>query len=121
MTEDILLQLYSVFGSNLRSALDLIDKGAINKIIAETSKQEFFQVRGSSDVTYLILPSSWRCSCSAWFQVKIINKYEKVFFFNPMILPALKISEVLPKYQTFKALFPCFMDKTKLEFWQITY
>ena len=38
-----------------------------------------------------------------------------------MILPALKISEVLPKYQTFKALFPCFMDKTKLEFWQITY
>ena len=86
MTEDILLQLYSVFGSNLRSALDLIDKGAINKVIAETTKQEFFQVRGSSDVTYLILPSSWRCSCSAWFQAKICNKYEKDFF-NPIIRP----------------------------------
>ena len=36
-------------------------------------------------------------------------------------MAALKISEVLPKYQTFKALFPYFMDRKFLEFWHITY
>ena len=70
LTNDMLLQLFSVFGQNLRNALDLIDKGAVNKIIGESTKEEFFQVRGSSDVTYIILPSSWRCSCPAWFQAR---------------------------------------------------
>ena len=75
LSNEILLQLYSVFGPNLRNALDLIDKGAVNKVVAEKSKEEFYQVRSSSsDVTYLILPSSWRCSCPAW----INNTWDKV-------------------------------------------
>ena len=65
----MLLQLFSVFGPNLRTALDLIDRGAVNKVISESTKEEFFQVKSSSDVTYIILTSSWRCSCPAWFQV----------------------------------------------------
>lgn len=37
------------------------------------SKRFFFKVKGSSDVTYIILPSSWRCSCPAWMQQTFIK------------------------------------------------
>ena len=63
-----MIQLYAVFGPNLRSALELIDNGSITKVLSEKQKQVIYQVKGSIGVTYLILPDSWRCSCTAWLQ-----------------------------------------------------
>ncbi len=68
LSSEGLLLLNSIFGPNLRLALELIDSNSVSKVIAETSDRALFKVKGSIGVIYNILPSSWRCSCAAWMQ-----------------------------------------------------
>jgi hypothetical protein len=66
LTNEVLLELNSVFGPTFGTALDLIDYGAVTEIQAETSKRTLYQVRGTTGITYIVMPSSWRCPCPAW-------------------------------------------------------
>ena len=68
-SNEVLLQMNAVFGQNLSAALDLIDHGLITQIVADVSNRELFQIRassGPSSVIFIVLPSSWRCSCPSW-------------------------------------------------------
>ena len=70
ITTDVLKELRPVFGEIIFEALELLErKGGITEIKSDTSKRTMFKVRGHGptfDVNYIILPSSWRCSCKNW-------------------------------------------------------
>ena len=70
ITTDVLKELRPVFGEIIFEALELLErKGGITEIQSDTSKRTMFKVRGHGptfDVNYIILPSSWRCSCPNW-------------------------------------------------------
>ena len=66
----MLKEFRPVFGNIIFEALELLERrGGITEIQSDTSKRTMFKVRGRGptfDVDYIILPSSWRCSCKNW-------------------------------------------------------
>ena len=80
ITIDVLKELRPVFGHIIFEALELLERrGGITEIQSETSKRTMFKVRGHGpnfDVNYIILPSSWRCSCKNWiYKTWMLNEF----------------------------------------------
>ena len=80
ITPDVLTELRPVFGEIIFETFKLLErKGGITEIQSNTSKRTMFKVRGygqNFDVNYIILPSSWRCSCKNWiYKTWMLNEF----------------------------------------------
>ncbi len=68
LTTEILLELASVFGGTAQTALDLLDRRSITEVKSSTSERVLYQIRGSTGLTYTILPEVNRCPCPFWME-----------------------------------------------------
>merc|ERR1711915_775264 len=63
---ELLLSLYSIFGSLLSSSLDLVDRKAITLIRSEGTGRELVRVQGSRGLVYFLIRGQHYCPCPAY-------------------------------------------------------
>ena len=73
LSKELLLALYSTFGSLLWPALDLVDRMAVSLVRGEEGGREVVTVRGSGGMMYTLLRGSHYCPCPS-YQYKVVGR-----------------------------------------------
>ena len=73
LSKELLLALYSIFGSLLWPALDLVDRMAVSLVRGEVGGREVVTVRGSGGLRYTLLRGSHYCPCPS-YQYKVVGR-----------------------------------------------
>jgi predicted nucleic acid-binding Zn finger protein len=73
LSKELLLALYSIFGSLLSPALDLVDRMAVSLVRGEEGGREVVTVRGSGGLRYTLLRGSHYCPCPS-YQYKVVGR-----------------------------------------------
>ncbi|XP_025088937.1 zinc finger SWIM domain-containing protein 7-like isoform X2 [Pomacea canaliculata] len=92
VTEDILTALQSVFPSSLLPACELVDKGAITRVVSP-SRSGIYQVVGASGVIYTCFESSTYCSCPA-YRFSVLHKEDQLMCKHHL---AMRLSNITRK------------------------
>ena len=66
LSKELLLALYSIFGSLLWPALDLVDRMAVSLVRVEEGGREVVTVRGSGGLNYNLIRGSHYCPCPSY-------------------------------------------------------
>ena len=73
LSKELLLSLYSIFGSLLWPALDLVDRMAVSLVRGEEGGREVMTVRGTGGMRYTLLRGSHYCPCPS-YQYKVVGR-----------------------------------------------
>ncbi|KAH9525789.1 Zinc finger SWIM domain-containing protein 7 [Bulinus truncatus] len=90
ISDDLLSALNSVFHGPLLSALDLIDKASVTKIISPSGRI-LFQVLGTSGAPYICFANNNYCSCPA-YNFSVLKREEHLMCKHVL---AMKLSQAM--------------------------
>jgi predicted nucleic acid-binding Zn finger protein len=71
----LLIDLYSILGDQVYSALDIVDRRGVIRIGQFGGGREHYQVKGNRGVKYSLIKSTSFCNCPA-FQYKVLEGKE---------------------------------------------
>eukprot|EP00051_Salpingoeca_urceolata_P014624 m.186587 g.186587 ORF g.186587 m.186587 type:complete len:153 (-) comp18141_c0_seq4:88-546(-) len=66
LTDDDLTVLWTVFRQTFHHALDLVDRGKVNRLTAQPSARVLYQVVGSQGKLYTLLANENFCECPSY-------------------------------------------------------